>query len=236
MRTRIAIPVALFAAISLLAVVQFADAHHRAVRRLPTTEKVVALTFDDGPDPRFTRAVIEVLNEEGVPGTFFVVGSKVEADGGRTDYTGHIVGFHCYSHRHGLFTAPAQQIAEFERCARSVPAICDTGSGFYRAPYGVAWPPTVRWADQRGTYLSWSVCYDKLLRSKRRCFDDGATVLSHEERVAALVGAVSPGDIVLMHDGNGNGAYLVEDLRAIIRALKAEGYRFVTPRDFPEMQ
>lgn len=195
-------------------------------------EKLVCLTFDDGPDPQYTQAVLDILNDEGVPGTFFLVGTKVLADEGRTDYTGQLVGYHTYSHPDLLELSAEEQVAEFERCWSAFPSSYATGAGYYRAPYGRVSSATVEWADSVGVYLGWDVAYDRLIRVAPT---DGAErrMLDHDARVAALVAAVSPGDIVLLHDGNRNAVYLVEDLRDIIRELKAEGYRFVTPEDLP---
>ncbi|MCX8007142.1 MAG: polysaccharide deacetylase family protein [Coriobacteriia bacterium] len=208
------------------------DARARIVSRLPTTERVVALTFDDGPDPRYTPAVLEVLRDEGVAATFFVTGARVAACAGAVDYRGHLVGFHTYSHRDGRGSRARAQIADFERGEEAVPATWPTHPRCYRSPFGHVRPATVRWADRRGVYLGWSVCYDALIRDSA----PKGGVLPHRERVAALVSRVSPGDIILLHDGNANGRYLVEDLPAIIRELKRRGYRFATPADFPELR
>lgn len=219
-------------AVALLWPLVSAAAQRRTVENPPLEEKLICLTFDDGPDPLYTQAVIDILNDEGVRGTFFVVGSRVLADVGRTDFTGHLVGYHTYSHPDLLGLSEAEQIAEFERCRSVFPASYATGAGYYRAPYGRVSPATVEWAESVGVYLGWDVAYDRLIHTAPA---DGVDcqLLDHDARVAALVAAVSPGDIVLMHDGNRNGVYLVEDLRDIIRTLKAAGYRFVTPEDLP---
>lgn len=209
-----------------------AAAQLRTAERRPSEERLICLTFDDGPDPQYTQAVLDILNDEGVPGTFFLVGSKVLADEGRTDYTGHLVGYHTFSHPDLLRLSDAEQIAEFERCRSVFPPSYATGAGYYRAPYGRVSSATVEWANSEGVYLAWDVAYDRLIHPAPADSVE-RQVLDREARVQALVAAVSPGDIVLMHDGNRNGAYLVEDLRDIIRELKARGYRFVTPEDLP---
>ncbi len=208
-----------------------AEVARRSVSTLPTAEKVVALTFDDGPDPRYTQRVLDILAAEKVPGTFFLIGERIVADGGKTDFTGHLVGYHTYSHPRMPELTSAQQIAEFERGAAVHPAGHDTGSGYWRPPRGESTPLTVVWASQRGRHLMWSVCYDKLIREGSSA-DQLAAVLPGDQRVERFVSAVRPGDIVLMHDGNSNGRYLVEDLREIIRALKRDGYRFTTPEEY----
>ena len=209
-----------------------AEVGHRSVSRLPTSDKVIALTFDDGPDPRFTQQVLDILAAEQVPATFFLVGEKIVADKGATNFTGHLVGFHTYSHPKMPELTSAQQIAEYERGAAAHPGAHDTGSGYFRPPRGESSPLTMVWASQRGTHLMWSTCYDKLIREEPGEGQARGRLLPKARRVEQFVSAVRPGDIVLMHDGNSNGHYLVEDLRDIIRALKREGYRFTTPEEF----
>ena len=85
MRLRVAMAAALCAVLALALAVT-GIAYRRAVPdimyRLTTNEKVVALTFDDGPDPRYTQAVLDILDREGVHATFFLVGRRVVARGG----------------------------------------------------------------------------------------------------------------------------------------------------------
>lgn len=230
-RQRAATAIALVVVLALAACIAWsvADARARTVTRVPLEGDVVALTFDDGPDVRYTPDVLAILRSHGVAATFFVIGSKVEDCGARLDYRGHLVGFHTYSHTDGLLGSARSQISDFERGMAAVPATWPTEPACFRSPFGRAWPASIRWADRRGVYVGWSVCYDALIRDKRA----PGGVLSHEERVAALLSEIQPGDVVLFHDGNGNAKHLVEDLPAIIRALKARGYRFVTPREFP---
>lgn len=225
-RTRMLLIVSV-AALTACVATPFADARARMLTRIPDDDAAVALTFDDGPDPRHTPEVLAILHSEGVPATFFVIGSKVEAASG-IDYRGHLVGFHTYSHANGFQASARAQIADFERGIAAVPGTWPTEPACFRSPFGRAWPATIRWADQHGTYLGWSVCYDALIHDTR----SPRGVLPHEKRVATVLAKIKPGDIVLFHDGNGNAKHLVEDLPAIIRALKSRGYRFVTPRDF----
>jgi len=201
------------------------------VHALPTSDLVVALTFDDGPDERYTQRVLDILAEEGVPGTFFLIGSKVAEADTLPDYSGHIVGYHTYSHEKMLKMGPLAQVAEFQRGIEATPDCATCGRGYYRSPRGESWPTTVLWASSRGVYLSWDVCYDAKIRSRK---SDGSrgNVLPQQQRVTAVVEAIQPGSVVLMHDGNSNGRYLVDDLPLIIGELRARGYRFSTPEEF----
>lgn len=212
-----------------LVAAQYLSWKRHSVTRFHTAEKVVCLTFDDGPDPRFTPQILATLRREHVPGTFFLIGSKVAQDAGRVDYSGETLGYHTFTHRPMWRMTPSEQIADFRRGAQSFPPSYSVGSGFYRPPRMQAWPATAKWADEHGTFLLWDVSYDKLIRRHSPNGEVDGTLKEHRERVKAVVLAVRPGSIVLMHDGNGDGRYLADDLPDIIDALKARGYRFITP-------
>jgi len=222
--------VLLFVSLLLLVGVDY-SARAARVHALPTSDLVVALTFDDGPDERYTQRVLDILGEQGVPGTFFLIGSKVAAAEVLPDYSGHLIGYHTYSHEKMLRMGPLAQVAEFQRGIAATPDFVTCGRGYYRSPRGECWPTTVLWACTRGVYLSWDVCYDAKIRARN---SDGSrgNVLPQQQRVTAVLEAIQPGSVVLMHDGNSNGRYLVEDLPVIIAELRAQGYRFSTPEEF----
>lgn len=199
--------------------------------RLPTTDKVVALTFDDGPDPDYTQQIVDTLVAEGVPGTFFVIGEKVVADAGATDYRGMLVCSHSYSHEHmGAMTA-AEQLEEMEEGERCLPPSGTACEGLWRAPRGDISNGALLWAELQGRYLGWSLTYDKVVRYPANSAGIKEP-MPHEDRVRAVIDAVRPGEIILMHDGNFMAPLLAEDLADIIRGLKADGYRFTTPNEF----
>lgn len=207
--------------------------YRRIVFSLPTSRKVVALTFDDGPDPRYTPQVLKILRREHVPATFFLVGSKVVADAGRTDYSGYLIGDHTYTHGNMGKMTTAQQIADFRHGGDVLSPRFRQGSGYFRPPRKSAHFATIDWAEKHGTYVLWNIAYDKEIRTHRFFGGRGSFVMAPADRVHVFVSHVRPGDIVLMHDGNFDAAYLVHDLSKIIDELRGEGYRFVTLDDYP---
>ena len=207
-------------------------AHASIVYRLPTHEKVVALTFDDGPDLVYTPKVLDILEREQVPAMFFVVGQRA-GELATIDYQREGARFllcsHTHSHPKMRQLSAARQIDEFGKGEADLYAASrDLGSEapspYYRAPRGQISPLTLLWLRlDGGRYVGWSLAYDR----KKYFWDP-----DRERRIAHFVRDVRPGDIILMHDGSSHAAQLVTDLPLIIDALKAKGYRFATLDDF----
>ena len=114
-------------------------------RRLPRLAGLggadhVALTFDDGPDPRSTPAFLAELDRLGCRATFFVLGELLAAHpdlGRRVAAEGHELAVHGWRHRNSLLTPPGQVTAEVGRTAELVAALSGTRPRWYRPPYGV---------------------------------------------------------------------------------------------------
>jgi peptidoglycan-N-acetylglucosamine deacetylase len=160
----------------------------------PEGSRGVALTFDDGPDPKHTRAVLDVLDRAGAKGTFFVIGEKAErhADVVREIVLrGHTVGVHGFGHDR-LFSlrGPRRVRADLERAVASLQEITGERPWLFRPPIGHTNPTIARIAEQLDlTTVGWSVRgrdglpgarpEDVVLRVKRG-LEDGAIVLLHD--------------------------------------------------------
>mgnify|MGYP002385156975 CR=1 FL=1 len=155
--------------------------------------RAVALTFDDGPDPAVTPAVLSVLKEKRVPATFFLIGEKAEkyphlvrqilADG-------HEIGNHSYSHSYWLGFFSADKLREdLVRCSRVLEEISGEKIRLFRPPFGVTNPRYSRaLASLALVSVGWSLrSYDTVTGSSARL-------------LARLVSGVRGGRIVLMHD------------------------------------
>jgi peptidoglycan/xylan/chitin deacetylase (PgdA/CDA1 family) len=192
-----------------------------AVPAEPVTDKLVALTFDDGPDPTWTPQILDILKSEGVVATFCLVGSMLNrqrALGREEVASGHMVCNHTANH--GLLGKAARDRVESEidGGADAVKAVTGVDAAFYRPPGGELSPTVVDVAHERGQrVLHWSLDTIDYRRPP-------AAVLV--ERVMRNVG---PGAVILMHDGGGDRSQTVAALRPIIEALKADGYGFTTP-------
>lgn len=165
-----------------------------ALVRGPEGARGVALTFDDGPDPKHTRAVLDALARAGAKATFFVIGEKAEAHADvvrEIVRRGHGVGVHGFAHDR-LFSlrGPRRVRADLERAITSLERITGRRPALFRPPIGHTNPTIARVAEQLGlTTIGWSVrARDGLPGTKprdvvlrvRRGLEDGAIVLLHD--------------------------------------------------------
>lgn len=187
---------------------------------LKNNRKVVALTFDDGPWPSSTGAVLDVLKEEQVKATFFVIGRQIGKRPWllrRMEREGHVIGNHTWSHK------PLSKLSK--PMARS--QILKTQTAIRKATGGdaaVLRPPGGQ--TDRGVYaeckrqglevVMWTIDPQDWRGKNRYAIRKG------------VVDKVKPGSIVLLHDGGGDRRETVKALRPIIQALKKKGYVFVT--------
>lgn len=182
-----------------------------------TDEKVVALTFDDGPHPVTTALLLNVLKNQHIKATFFVVGMKsVEYPDllRRIAAGGHQVACHTYSHDNLTLISRHEAENELTYWERDVDPIIGRKARYLRPPGGDFDRDTVSLLRQRGYVLSlWSV-------------NPGDWQMPPAPFIVKTVmNKVHPGAIVLMHD---DGMNTVRALPHIIRGLKRRGYRFIT--------
>jgi peptidoglycan-N-acetylglucosamine deacetylase len=155
----------------------------------------VALTFDDGPHPQGTPAVLEVLRERGATATFFLVGEQVERYPtlvAEIVAAGHGTELHCFRHRNNLRLGSRDFLEDAERARASIEQAGGRPVAFYRPPYGIFSAVTLRSVRQRG--------WRPVLWSRwGRDWDRSATAESIARRSSAGIAA---GDIVLLHDAD----------------------------------
>ena len=180
-------------------------------------EKVVALTFDDGPMPDTPR-VLDILKKYQIPSTFFVVGSHMEAYPDlmkRIVEEGHAVGNHTWHHDYHVID-DATAAAELGRTADLLKELTGVQTRLFRPPGGVLTNGLVDYAARNNYAVAmWSL--DSL--------DYRLNIGGIAERV---IGGIHPGALVLLHDGGGPREATVQALPQIIEALQKQGYRFVT--------
>ncbi len=181
-------------------------------------ERLVALTFDDGPS-EYTEPLLDVLAEAGVKASFFCEGRKIleRPDVVKRAYNeGHLVGTHTFSHRNLLFATPSLSRQEIAKAAEIVHDVLGVRPLWFRPPYGMRYPWTLLQARSEGmSAVLWSNC-------PRDWMEPGAEVL--EQRVME---DLNPGDVVLMHDGGGDRSQTVEAVRRLIVDMREQGYKFV---------
>jgi peptidoglycan/xylan/chitin deacetylase (PgdA/CDA1 family) len=180
-----------------------------AVYRVPTRDRRIYITFDDGPDPERTPAVLDILGEERARATFFVIGAKAVAHSAlirRAVSEGHTIGSHSQNHPLLPTLSSAQLRLEVEGALDSIRAAGAPGVRFYRPPEGRWGWREWRAIRRTGLYVTlWSVdCINRSIAHPERALD------TFRRRQLA------PGDIVLLHDTDRNiPAILPEVLRII---------------------
>jgi peptidoglycan/xylan/chitin deacetylase (PgdA/CDA1 family) len=153
----------------------------------------VYLTFDDGPDPRWTPRVLELLAAAGARAVFFVIGRRARAHPAllrRMLEEGHALGNHTYTHAHPWLLRDAAARREVRDGADAIADACAVQPAFFRPPHGRVRRCMTEQAqaDNQQTVL-WS----------RSAIDWG--LLGYAAAVARRLGAAEAGDILLMHDG-----------------------------------
>lgn len=192
------------------------------LRRLPTRERWVWLTIDDGPSDD-TVAILDLLDAHAAKATFFVVAERARARPellAQIRRRGHGIGHHSNSHPAARFwrlgpAALRREIADADRTLREL--LPDYRVRWFRAVVGMANPFVARWLKRSGlARVAWSARgYDAVAAEPAR-------VLARIERTLA------PGAIVLMHEGARHGRS-VETLAALLTRLRELGYRCVLP-------
>lgn len=186
-----------------------------------TTERVVALTFDDGPDPRWTPAMLDDLARFGARATFFVTGEHALEHPEivrRAVAEGHELGNHSFDHP--VLTALSRDAvrAQVEQANRALEGLDLPRTSFFRPPKGqldAEASAGVRDAGMDVVY--WTQCLERYVR--RHGLEAG---------VARLVDEVRPGGVLLAHDGGiPNRGRTVQALPLLLEALDARGYRVV---------
>jgi cellulose synthase/poly-beta-1,6-N-acetylglucosamine synthase-like glycosyltransferase/peptidoglycan/xylan/chitin deacetylase (PgdA/CDA1 family) len=199
----------------------------RLVSHQPPPGRRIALTFDDGPDPRWTPQIADVLRRAHVHATFFVVGSEVARHPGIVRALvrdGNEIGNHTFTHV-ALSNGPVwQRRLQLDLTEAAIVGATGRYARLVRPPY--------------------SATSDAITRSQEVALADDAAsryliVLANFDSqdwqrgpVASIVRKASPpgttGGIVMLHDGGGDRSHTVAAVRALIPLLRARGFRFVT--------
>jgi peptidoglycan/xylan/chitin deacetylase (PgdA/CDA1 family) len=199
----------------------------------PGNARVVALTFDDGPNPPYTDRILTVLEREHVPATFFVVGRAVAAYPGvvrREVRDGDAIGNHTWDHAHLIVLRRSEIRTSLERTNAAIGAAAHVHVTLMRPPFGERDWMVMQVARQLGyTVVMWSV---PLARDWE---DPPARVIA-----SRILPYVSDGSIIVLHDGNRGELCTAAQrricersadigaTRTIVETLKRRGYRFVT--------
>lgn len=192
------------------------------VPRVETNRKVVALTFDDGPQMAALEEVLAPLDAHGVKATFFLCGAQIEEHpqaAKKLAAAGHELGNHTYSHERLWFKSMAYIRGEFERTDALLRAAGHSGPIHVRAPYCkklVAAP--LYWSRTNRIHVTFDVEPES----------DPEIDASSERIVQHVLANARPGSIILLHPWYSNRQNTRRAVPAIIAGLRAKGFAFVT--------
>ena len=179
-----------------------------------TEKKRIALTFDDGPHPIYTPQMLELLKEEQVPATFFLLGENVELYGDvvkEIAKEGHLIGNHTYHHVQITSLSLEEACKEIQETSDLIEELTGTGTEYVRPPFG-----------------TWNVELEERLNMIPVMWSIDTkdwTTQNVDWIVRETVKHAEDHDIILMHDSYQS---TVEAVKRVIEQLEAEGFEFVT--------
>ncbi len=180
----------------------------------------IALTFDDGPNGRYTPEILDILAKYHARATFFVIGQCAAANQAllrRIVSEGHELGNHTWTHPCLPSVSDSRIRSELARTNRVIEDAVGRKARWFRPPYGAL--------DRRTRKIAWASGYDIALWSvdPRDWSRPGSSLI-----FARVIGRARNGAVILMHDGGGVRKGTVEAVRRIVPALRKRGYELVT--------
>lgn len=189
-------------------------------RSVKNESKQIALTFDDGPHPRLTEQILNILDRYEIKATFFMVGVNVQnySEAALEVFRrGHEIGNHTFSHPLVTHLSPYALNREIGACEDALEELCEYRPHLFRPPEG-ALTDSVSVCAEEGDYavVLWSL-------------DTRDWEVKNADRIVKTVlSEIHSGDIILMHDYIGVGSQTPQALEILIPTLLRQGYRFVT--------
>ncbi len=180
--------------------------------RMATEEKVVYLTFDDGPHPTITDAVLDILKSYDALATFFCIGGNVQAQPAvyeRIVTEGHAVGNHTWNHMSGWNFTDFSYFKNVLECNELV------DSKLFRPPYGQIKPSQIRGLSKRYDIVMWDVLSA-----------DWSSDVAPEKCLSNVLDNASSGSIVVFHDSDKAEKNMLYALPRALERLSAKGYSF----------
>jgi peptidoglycan/xylan/chitin deacetylase (PgdA/CDA1 family) len=194
------------------------------VDHVDISDNVIALTFDDGPDPRYTPLILDILKQQKIRATFFPIGKRMSDSpeiARRIVQEGHEIGNHTESHSEFESLRESDSRAEIDRCAERIRSVTGRRPTMFRPPRGLWTAGQYSYLRERGySVVLWSLAFDR--KSER----------NSEKLRNRVVSLAKPGDIILFHDGSASKyderGSTIRELNNVILGLEERGFRFVT--------
>ena len=197
--------------------------------------RTIALTFDDGPDPRWTPQILDVLAKYHAPATFFVIGAQVVRNAElahRMVREGHELGVHTFTHPDLTELSAWRRRVEFAQTEMAISHVTGTGTRLMRVPYSAG----VDAIDDK----TWKLFQETARLGYINVFSDVDSDDWSRPGIDTIVRNATPrgdrGAVILMHDAGGDRSQTIAALDRLLPALRARGYRFTTVSGaMPEM-
>ncbi|WP_342416199.1 polysaccharide deacetylase family protein [Paenibacillus sp. FSL R10-2782] len=197
------------------------------VHKVPTREKAVAFTFDDGPHPLYTQQLLDIFRQAGGRATFFMIGQEMEAFediAAEVHGAGHEIANHTYSHPDLTKLTLDDARAELQRAEERIQRVTGKAALCFRPPFFGVNADILSLAAELGYSAIGAV------NGEAKDWEQpGVDFILEHTRLT-----VAPGSIFLFHDGYGERSQTVEAVRVLVEELAAEGYRFVTVSELLE--
>ncbi len=176
--------------------------------KIPTKQKEIFLTFDDGPTEGITDKVLDLLKQYQARATFFCVGEQIEKNPSlfkRIVNDGHTIGNHTYRHPHGWYCPPKLYLEEIEKTSQIINQLVGFRPLYFRPPYGKFSPSTRRYILNQYHMVMWDILSG-----------DFDTKMTAEDCITNVLANYQKGSIVVLHDSQKNGKKLLEILPCLL--------------------
>ena len=199
-----------------------------SIRRYGHAEKKIVLTFDDGPDPVYTPQILDILQREKVPGSFFLVGIMAEQHMGLVlkEYNmGYEIGNHTFFHPDMSKIGAERVNFELNATRKIIESVTGHSTILFRPPYNADAEPTTSAEilpvvqSRKENYIMIGETIDP---------EDWQPGITADQIFNAVVKQHEMGNVLLLHDAGGNRSATVEALPRIIKYFRDKGYKFAT--------
>lgn len=195
--------------------------------RVETEQKVIALTFDDGPTPSRTAEILNILREENVKATFYLIGNDIEKNPGEVEKMiaeGHEIGNHTYNHERMFLVSPSFVKSEIERTDELIKKAGYQGEITFRPPFG-----------KKLFVLPWYLSENKR-KSVTWDVEPETYFEKSEDIIKNTLENTKNGSIILLHIMYSSRGESMKSVQPIIKGLKEKGFEFKTVSELIAMK
>lgn len=195
--------------------------------RVPTDQKKIFLTFDDGPVPGPTEFVLNELKKYNAQATFFCIGDNIRKHPiifEKVISAGHAIGNHTFNHLKGWNTSLEKYVENTALCESQIKSHQSQVVNFFRPPYGRITPKQIKVLKEKYQIVMWDVLTHDYLKN-----------ISRKDVLKGSVKATRPGSIVVFHDSLKADRNLTFVLPRFLEHFSSAGYQFKSLGTYPNL-